>query len=158
MTLQPNVQIPEPESKERLRLWLGLLKASRSIEATLREKLRTEFGSTLPRFDVMSALSRFEDGLKMSQISGLLRVSNGNITWIVDRLAEDGCVVRVPVSGDRRALLVRLTQRGKEDFAIQAQAHELWIDEMLSGLSPAESIEMRTKLGQLENTPQEIKK
>jgi DNA-binding MarR family transcriptional regulator len=158
MTLQPKVQIPEPESKERLRLWLGLLKASRSIEATLREKLRTEFGSTLPRFDVMSALSRFEDGLKMSQISGLLRVSNGNITWIVDRLAEDGCVVRVPVSGDRRALLVRLTQRGKEEFAIQAQAHKLWIDEMLSGLSPTDSIEIRTKLGQLENTRQEIKK
>ena len=157
MTLQHNAQIPEAESKERLRLWLGLLKASRSIEATLRENLRTEFGSTLPRFDVMSALSRFEDGLKMSQISELLRVSNGNITWIVDRLAEDGCVVRIPVSGDRRAFLVRLTPHGKEEFSIQAKAHEVWIDEMLSGLNVVESIEIRSKLGQLVNTPKETK-
>jgi DNA-binding MarR family transcriptional regulator len=157
MTLQRNAQIPETESKERLRLWLGLLKASRSIEATLRENLRTEFGSTLPRFDVMSALSRFKDGLKMSQISELLRVSNGNITWIVDRLAEDGCVVRIPVSGDRRAFLVQLTPHGKEEFSIQAKAHEIWIDEMLSGLDVVESIEIRSKLGQLGNTPKETK-
>ena len=157
MTLQHNAQIPETESKERLRLWLGLLKASRSIEATLRENLRTEFGSTLPRFDVMSALSRFKDGLKMSQISELLRVSNGNITWIVDRLAEDGCVVRIPVPGDRRAFLVQLTPHGKEEFSIQAKAHEIWIDEMLSGLDVVESIEIRSKLGQLGNTSKETK-
>ena len=43
-------------SKERLRLWLRFLKASRTIEATLRENLRTEFNTTLPRFDVMAAL------------------------------------------------------------------------------------------------------
>ena len=106
----------ETPSKERLRLWLRFLKASRTIEATLRENLRTEFNTTLPRFDVMAALSRFEKGLKMSQLSGVLRVSNGNVTGIVDRLTEDGFLIRVPVSGDRRASLVRMTQRGKEEF------------------------------------------
>ena len=42
-------------SKERLRLWLRFLKASRQIETQLRERLRTEFSSTLPRFDVLAA-------------------------------------------------------------------------------------------------------
>ena len=64
---------PEVASKERLRLWLRMLKASRSIEATLRERLRERFATTLPRFDVMAALSRFEDGLKMSQLSEIGR-------------------------------------------------------------------------------------
>jgi DNA-binding MarR family transcriptional regulator len=41
-------------------------------------------------------------------------VSNGNVTGIVDRLVEDGLVVRVPVEGDRRAMLVRLTRKGRE--------------------------------------------
>lgn len=123
----------EPDAKIRLRLWLRLLKASRSIEAVIRENLRTEFATTLPRFDVMSALSRYEKGLKMSALSGVLKVSNGNVTGIVDRLVQDGLVLRVPVAGDRRAHLARLTKKGSEDFAIQAAAHERWINNLLSG-------------------------
>ncbi len=141
---------PETPSKERLRLWLRFLKASRTIEATLRENLRTEFATTLPRFDVMAALSRFEDGLKMSQLSDVLRVSNGNVTGIVDRLSEDGFLIRVPVPGDRRASVVRLTRRGTEEFARQAAAHEAWISDMLGDFSPDEARDIRLRLEQLE--------
>jgi len=142
----------ESESKERLRLWLRFLKASRSIEASLRENLRKEFATTLPRFDVMAALSRFEEGLKMSHLSGVLRVSNGNVTGIVDRLSEDGFLVRVPVPGDRRASLVRLTRRGQEEFTRQAAAHEAWINEMLSDFSPIEARDISARLEQLETS------
>lgn len=129
----------EAPSKERLRLWLQLLKTTRAIESQLRENLRREFNTTLPRFDVMAALSRFEDGLKMSEISGALRVSNGNVTGIVDRLAEDGLLVRVSVPGDRRAHRVRMTQKGREEFARQAAAHEAWISELLGQFDAAEA-------------------
>ena len=145
----------EPVSKERLRLWLRFLKASRTIEAMLRENLRVEFASTLPRFDVMAALCRYEDGLKMSQLSGVLKVSNGNVTGIVDRLAEDGMIVRVPVPGDRRAMLVRMTTRGREEFATQAAAHETWINEMLINFTPLEANDLASRLEQLEDTLQE---
>lgn len=128
-----------PASKERLRLWLRILKVSRSVEAELRENLRTDFETTLPRFDVMAALSRYKNGLKMSQLSGVLRVSNGNVTGIVDRLAEDGLMVRVAVPGDRRASLVRLTQRGLEEFERQAAQHEAWINTMLGGFGAEEA-------------------
>ncbi|MEY1556151.1 MarR family winged helix-turn-helix transcriptional regulator [Yoonia sp. R2331] len=137
-------------SKERLRLWLRLLKASRSIESNLRENLRDEFATTLPRFDVMAALSRYEDGLKMSALSGVLRVSNGNVTGIVDRLTDDGLLLRVAVPGDRRASLVRLTQRGREEFARQAQAHEAWINDMLADFSAAEAVDIGVRLESLE--------
>lgn len=140
----------EAASKERLRLWLRVLKSSRMVEARLRENLRVEFATTLPRFDVMAALSRFEDGLKMSQLSGVLKVSNGNVTGIVDRLAEDGLLVRVPVPGDRRASLVRLTQRGQEDFARQAEAHEQWIDQMLGQISAEDARAIGQHLEHLE--------
>lgn len=148
-------QVPEhfeSASKERLRLWLRLLKTSRSIETTLRDNLRHKFATTLPRFDVMAALSRYEDGLKMSVLSGVLRVSNGNVTGIVDRLAQDGFLVRVAVPGDRRASLVRLTKRGLEEFAKQAQAHEAWIDEMLSDFSSSEAFDISARLESLETT------
>lgn len=122
--------------KSRLRLWLKLLKTTRRIEAELRERLRVEFATTLPRFDVMAALNRHPEGLKMSELSGVLRVSNGNVTGIVDRLVEDGFAQRVAVAGDRRASRVVLTGAGQGEFTAQAAAHEAWIAEMLAGLAP----------------------
>ena len=128
-----NAQTARHASKERLRLWLRLLAAQRVIENEVRERLRVEHDTTLPRFDVMAALYRSETGLKMSELSGALRVSNGNVTGIVDRLVNDGLIVRAPVPGDRRAMLVRLTQKGREIFAGMSEAHESWIDELLGG-------------------------
>lgn len=122
-------------SKTRLRLWLKLLKLTRSIESDIRENLRREFASTLPRFDVMAALARYPDGLKMSELSDVLRVSNGNVTGIVDRLTDDEMVVREPVEGDRRAFLVRLLPKGEIEFARHAAAHEAWIDTHLNKIS-----------------------
>ncbi|MEX0365091.1 MAG: MarR family winged helix-turn-helix transcriptional regulator [Ruegeria sp.] len=139
----------EPDSKARLRLWLKLLKVSRSIESDLRENLRVEFASTLPRFDVMSALSRHRDGLKMSELSGLLKVSNGNVTGIVERLVDEGFVLREAVPGDRRASRVRLTRKGAEEFARQASEHENWVDQLLGALSPDEAAEMTERLDRI---------
>ncbi|MEI2384426.1 MarR family transcriptional regulator [Breoghania sp. JC706] len=134
-------------SKERLRLWLRILKVSRFVEAELRERLRVEFDSTLPRFDVLAALYRNDKGLRMSELSGVLRVSNGNVTGIVDRLVKDGLIVRVPVEGDRRAMIVRLTNRGRESFAELAAVHEAWVDELLGAIDPDEADHLVTLFG-----------
>jgi len=145
----PDVQGSEPLSKERLRLWLKLLKASRLIEEDIRRRLRQEHGWTLPRFDVMSALARAPDGLKMNEISRRLRVSGGNITGIVDKLAEEGLARRVPVPGDRRAHLVQLTAQGRSLFAAHSAAHEAWIDEILGELDADDIFGMVQRLDRL---------
>lgn len=138
--------LPAEASKARLRLWLRILGVSRLIETELRERLRNRFETTLPRFDVLSVLYRSVEGMKMSELSNALRVSNGNITGIVDRLAADGLVVRVPVEGDRRAMLVRLTAKGRESFAELAAAHEAWVDELLDSVTAAEANWLNTRL------------
>ena len=134
------------DAKDRVRLWLRLLKVVRGIEQDLRDRLRRDHNTTLPRFDVMAALSRHPEGLKMSQLSGVLRVSNGNVTGIADRLSDEGLVERVAVPGDRRAIVLRLTPSGRAEFATQAKAHETWINEMLRGVSPDEAREMAARL------------
>lgn len=131
-----------PASKERLRLWLRLIKTQRRIEAELRERLRISFNTTLPRFDVMSALYRNQDGLKMSELSRMLMVSNGNVTGIVDRLCDDGLMQRETVPGDRRANRVRLTAAGVDEFLKQAAAHESWVSELLGGLDAQTSAQI----------------
>ncbi|MBT3938148.1 MAG: winged helix-turn-helix transcriptional regulator [Pelagibacterales bacterium] len=126
-------------SKTKLRSWLKILKTSNFIEKQIREKLREDHNTTLPRFDVMSALYRSKKGLKMTEISGALKVSNGNITGIIDRLVQDGHVLRVAVEGDRRTNLVSLTNKGKNQFEEYANAHESWINIILEKLSEQEA-------------------
>jgi len=138
-----------PEAKARLRLWLRLLKVGRHVEGRLRENLRTEFDTTLPRFDVLAGLHRYPDGLKMSELSKLLIVSNGNVTGIIDRLVKEGLVQRVPVPGDRRASLVRLTEKGEGAFRRQAAAHERWIEDLLDGIPADEALMVSRGLARL---------
>ena len=129
----------EPAAKQKLRLWVRLLRASRAIEVELRERLRVAFGVTLPRFDVMAALARKQAGMTMTELSRYLMVSNGNVTGIIDRLVSEGMVVRSRHAGDRRATFVRLTPKGQQQFAIMAKAHEGWIAEILAGVDTAET-------------------
>ena len=104
---------PEPATKLKLRLWLRLLRAARSIEVELRERLRVAFGVTLPKFDVMSALDRKGAGMTMTELSRFLMVSNGNVTGIIDRLVAEGMVVRAVHEADRRATFVKPHAQGR---------------------------------------------
>jgi DNA-binding MarR family transcriptional regulator len=130
---------PEPQGMLKLRLWVRLLRAVRVVEVDLRRRLRTEFGETLPRFDVMAALARQTTGMTMTEISRFLMVSNGNVTGIIDRLVTEGLVVRIANAQDRRATLVRLTPKGLRHFARMAEAHEGWVNEILARFSPEQS-------------------
>ena len=123
--------VVRPISKQRLRLWIRLLRASRTIEAELRERLRKEFAVTLPQFDVMAALARKEGGMSMTELSRMLMVSNGNVTGIIDRLVTEKLVLRQAPASDRRSYIVRLTPKGASQFAVIAKAHESWVDELL---------------------------
>lgn len=126
-------------SKQRLRLWIRILRAARAIEAEVRERLRVEFGVTLPQFDVMAALQREPQGMKMSELSRFLMVSNGNVTGIIDRLVDDKLVTRKAPEADRRAIVVRLTPQGAAQFAAMAKAHEGWVNRLLSEFDQTEA-------------------
>ena len=136
----------DSESKARLRLWIRLLRVSRLVEGVTRERLKTQFAATLPRFDVMAALYRKPDGMLMSEISRFLMVSNGNVTGIVDRLVADGFVARSQRNGDRRTSFITLTRKGRTAFAEMAAAHEGWVDELLSGVTARDAEQMSAKL------------
>ena len=128
----------DPLSKRRLKLWIRLLGVTRSAEGHLREFLRVNHNTTLPRFDVLAALWRRRDGVTMSELSRMLLVSNGNATTVVDRLEKDGLVRRTPSAVDRRTVHVALTDEGLRQFEGLAADHEAEVARILGGLSEAE--------------------
>ena len=134
---------------ELLRLWLRLLTCTQLIEQQVRARLREQFDTTLPRFDLMAQLERSPDGLKMNELSRRMMVTGGNVTGITDQLEAEGMVQRIPLEGDRRALLIRMTPAGKKAFAEMARVHEGWIVESLAGLSAREVLTLHKLLGKV---------
>jgi len=125
-----------------LRIWLRLLTCTQLIERQVRSRLRSQFDTTLPRFDLMAQLERHREGLKMNELSRLLMVTGGNVTAIVDQLEKEGLVERLDEPADRRAFRIRLTKSGERTFIEMARAHEEWVVELLAGLSRRDQEEL----------------
>ena len=148
--------IARPDDHSALRIWLRLLTCTQLIERRVRSRLREDFATTLPRFDLMAQLERHREGLRMSALSRLLMVTGGNITAIVDQLEKERLVERLDEPDDRRAFRIRLTRAGEKTFADMARAHEEWVVELLSGLSKREQDELLKLLAKVKSHAVEV--
>ena len=137
-------------SKQRLRVWLRLLDRNRDIQNRLRTSLRDDFDMTLPRFDVMATLNWQPEGLRMSALSARLKVSNGNVTGIVESLIREGLVTRTVAPEDKRAAMVKLTRLGVDRFQKMAEAHEAWVDDMFASFDSEQLDQFAGLLEQLQ--------
>ena len=148
--------IARSDDHSALRIWLRLLTCTQLIERVVRTRLREQFGTTLPRFDLLSQLERHPEGLKMNELSRLLMVTGGNVTTIVDQLESEGLVERLDEPADRRAYRIRLTRSGERAFGEMASAHEEWVVGLLEGLSRREREELLKLLAKLKQHAVEV--
>lgn len=122
------------DHKDELRLWLRMLTCSTLIETEIRNRLREEFKTTLPRFDLMAQLDKSVVGMTVGEVSQRLMVSNGNVTAVVAGLVTDGLVDKRSAPQDRRVQILTLTAQGRKVFRTMAECHEDWIAELFAGL------------------------
>ncbi|MGS0753849.1 MarR family winged helix-turn-helix transcriptional regulator [Roseateles sp. GG27B] len=127
---------------QALRIWLRLLSCTLRVEGVVRQRLRRDFATTLPRFDLLAQLERHPQGLAMRELSERLMVTGGNITGITDQLETEGLVVRAAHASDRRSFSVKLTPAGRRQFKRMASTHEQWIVELLSGWTAEEQAQV----------------
>lgn len=146
MDLEARVHSEHPEA---LRLWLRLLTCTQLVEKEVRTRLREQFATTLPRFDLMAQLERAPQGLKMNELSSRMMVTGGNVTGIADQLVAEGLVDRLAVAGDRRACRVRLTPKGRRTFREMAREHEGWIVGAFATLNDRELATLYRLLGKV---------
>jgi len=127
--------------------FINLFLASGRLTAEV-EKLCREEGITMSHYTVLWFLSQRSDsdGVPMGAVidGHLNRASDA--TRLADRLTSLGLIERLSSPTDRRMVLVRVTDAGRDVFArltrrIQALHHEQW-----SALTPAELGELRRLL------------
>jgi DNA-binding MarR family transcriptional regulator len=141
-----------PGHKEDLRLWLRLLTCTTLIESEVRRRLRAEFDTTLPRFDLLAALDRSPGGLTPGEVSRRMMVSSGNVTGVATRLEAEGLIERRAHHSDGRAQILSLTPRGRREFARQSAAHEAWIAELLAEVTARDRADLFRILGRTKHS------
>ena len=132
---------------EALRLWLRLFRATTLVSRRVDSMLKRRYGSSLPRFDLLSQLYRAPAGLRMGELSDRTLTTGGNVTWLVAALERDGLVARRVDDADRRATVVRLTAAGRRHFSTMARSHERLIERIFAGLADTDRRGLEHSLG-----------
>lgn len=126
------------DARPELRLWLRLLTCTTMIEREIRRRLAESFQITLPRFDLLAQLDKSPEGMTLGEISRRMMVTNGNVTGLVTRIAQQGYVERRRDERDGRVQRIVMTGKGHENFTRMAREHGVWVRELLSDLEPGE--------------------
>lgn len=134
-------------AKLPLQIWMRMLVCTNVVLARLRQRVREEFGITMPVFDLLTQVHRPPEGPTLRELSDRLMVSKGNITELTDRLERKGLIERVPDPNDGRAQRVFLTQVGRDLVARMEPAHQAWISEIMAEHDPATLQDLHSVLG-----------
>jgi MarR family transcriptional regulator, 2-MHQ and catechol-resistance regulon repressor len=131
-------------------LWLVMMKAHRAL---LRLAIRSieSFSVGISDFGVMEMLLH-KGPQPVNEIGRRIGLTSGAITAAVDRLESSGLVTRGNHPNDRRARMVQLTARGREQSAKVFEGHKAAMDAAAEGLSKGERatlIALLKKLGAL---------
>jgi DNA-binding MarR family transcriptional regulator len=100
--------------------------------------------ATMREYDVLYTLSKHPDGLRMSDLSGNILLSQPTISRMIDRLHQRGLVTREHVPGDRRGVTVTLTEAGRTARKRIGHAHAKSVAAYMSkSLRPEEMIALQ---------------
>ncbi|MDE0130259.1 MAG: MarR family transcriptional regulator [Gammaproteobacteria bacterium] len=138
-----------PENAHHRRAWLGLLRCFSSIDRVLMRRFSDKFNSSLPRYDVLTALALSPNGLTMGELASSLMVTKGNITGVVNRLKQDGLVRKIKSRSDRRIQSVTLSAEGRALWDAMHADYDETVSAIFSGQS-SEELDALTEM--LENT------
>jgi len=127
---------PSPYADPRLDSFKQMLDTSRLIRTYIDMRARS-IGTTRAQWALLSRAAR-QPGLTQSELAEMLEIQPISLTRLVDRLADQGLVVRQPHPTDRRANCVFITENGllaMEAFSPLAQAIT---EEMFNGVSASD--------------------
>jgi DNA-binding MarR family transcriptional regulator len=99
-------------SPERLRAWRLFFESATALTDLLDTELERDAGIQTRWYDVLVQLEETPEGIPMNALADRILYSKSGFTRVVDRMEEAGLVRRARPEGDRRSILVVLTDEG----------------------------------------------
>lgn len=126
----------DPEPASSLKLWVVMNHAFHSIEATLQEQVESH-GISFSEFAVLEVLLH-KGPLPIGDVGDHMLLTRGSMTYVVDKLEEEGLIRRRRCEEDRRIIYAELTEEGRELIEEVFSEHAALLRRLTKGLSSAE--------------------
>lgn len=123
-----------------LRLWVTLARCYSTYAKAIAAKVQ-DYGLTTPQFGTLEALYHLGP-LSLGELADKLLVTGGNVTYVMDRLEDQGLVYRYRRPDDRRVILARLTPEGRDLVAEVFPSHTSYVEHLSRHLSADEQNEL----------------
>ena len=121
---------------DALGMWIKLARSFSVFNKRIVDQIRS-FGLTQAQFSVLECLGHLGP-LTIGQICKKMLVTGGNMTVVIDNLVKQDLVERVPSQTDRRAIEIKLTEKGRELFDRIFPQHARYVAQIASVLTPQE--------------------
>src|SRR5258708_1212405 len=121
-----------------------LSRASHLVSRQFHAQLKPR-GMPVPVWRVLSSLSD-GDGLPVTELAKITLFKQPTLTKVIDRMSKQGPVKRHASEGDRRKVLIFITDKGRSliaDLLVRAKEHER---DVLAGHSEAEVERLKAAL------------
>jgi len=102
-------------------------------------------GLSMPQFSLMMQL-HYRGACGMSEISERFEVTPAAASQLVDKLVQNGYIVREEDPSDRRAKLLNLTDKGKETILQGIEERYRWVDQLAERLTDEERMQVSQAL------------
>jgi DNA-binding MarR family transcriptional regulator len=122
-------QVRSRPTAEQRRIWRSFLESAYALIDLLDAELEAERGLSLPWYDVLVHLEEAGEGIGMTELANRILFSKSGLTRVVDRMEEEGLVRRERPPGDRRAVHVVLTAKGRRELEAARAVHRRGIEE-----------------------------
>lgn len=84
--------------------------------------------------------------MRMKELANRLSITTGTLTVQVEKLVQAGLIERQSIAGDRRSVLVMLTDKGNSVFQQHNALHLNLTEELTRNLSPQQQSELSKML------------
>lgn len=108
----------------------------------LADNIKAKNRLTLTHINLLAALRR-EGSATMTDISNWFRIAKSNITPLVDRLIEDGYVVRKRGEKDKRVVTIQIMDKGRDVLQTVYDAAVCNLIEWTSVLDEKDRLELK---------------
>ncbi|QHW31244.1 MarR family transcriptional regulator [Paenibacillus rhizovicinus] len=137
-----------PDHNHALNLFITLSRAHQWVTAHVHQDIRKR-GLNPTEFAVLELL--YHKGEQpLQQIGEKILMTSGNITYVIDKLADKGLAQRKACPTDRRVTYAEITEQGKHFLDEAFPPHTEAISKAVEGLTPeeqAQAAQLLKKLG-----------
>ncbi|MES3628680.1 MAG: MarR family transcriptional regulator [Longimonas sp.] len=121
------------DRRRALQVWIALNRAQHAVDAPLRRQVEVH-DLTMKEFAVLEVLLH-KGPLPVGEVGERVLLTSGSMTYVLDKLEEEGLVTRRADDDDRRIQIVRLTDDGRDRIEQVFPEHAVMIQTLMSDLS-----------------------